>query len=449
MNPFCLGAALSLALAQAGAPPAPPPPAAVDAPAAPARPAAPYRELTLERALEALDAQSLTLAQSRARAAEASAVVREAAAGLLPNLSARGSYTRNSASAQFPRGPGELVVIQPLEQLSATGTLRVPLIVPSTWFDVARARGAARAADATAGAVRQQVRTGFAQAAYAAVAAEEAVAASERAALSAAELVRSAERRTATGTAAPLDVLRAKTELVRRQSDLAAARADLDRARLALGILLGREAPVRVAVPAVTPGAAPDPSATPEALAADALARRPELVAERARREAAEAGIRSAWARLAPQVAASGSAFASDQPDATGHKDGWRVLVELSWTLYDGGYRYGARRQAEAQAAGASAAEEAARLAVIQEVQDGLRDADLARERLRLAESQAQLAGDAAASVRRSFEAGVASSLDVIDANDRTYLADIGLAQARARLAQARLALGRALGRGP
>ena len=47
---------------------------------------------------------------------------------------------------------------------------------------------------------------------------------------------------------------------------------------------------------------------------------------------------------------------------------------------------------------------------------------------------------------RRGFEAGVASSLDVIDANDRLYQADVGLADARARLAQARVALDRALG---
>ena len=41
----------------------------------------------------------------------------------------------------------------------------------------------------------------------------------------------------------------------------------------------------------------------------------------------------------------------------------------------------------------------------------------------------------------------MASSLDVIDANDRLYQADSGLADARGRLAQAKLALTLALGR--
>ena len=85
----------------------------------------------------------------------------------------------------------------------------------------------------------------------------------------------------------------------------------------------------------------------------------------------------------------------------------------------------------------------------MQEVADATRDLDVARERLRLAETQRGLASDAAASARRSFEAGIASSLDVVDANDRLYQADVGLADGRARLAQAAIALDRALGREP
>lgn len=426
-------------------------PVAAQGPAAPASTGPAPEEVTLDAALSELEAQNLTLAQARSRAAEARGVAWQAAAPLLPTLTAQGSYTRNSDQARItpPGTPGSPtpspVVIQPLEAFTGTGTVRVPLVVPNAWFELAQARGAARAAEANERAVRLQVRTGFAQAAHSAVAAEEAVSASERAVESAAELARSAERRVAAGTAAPLDVLRAKTELVRRESDLAGARADLARSRLALGILLGRRAPVRVTVPG---GDAAPAGAAPEGLVEEAMAHRPELAAAAAQEDAARSGVRSAWARLAPQLSASGAAFASDVPYPTGQKDGWRVGLDLTWTLFDGGFRYGKRRQADAALDGARAAAEAQRLAVVQEVLDESRDLEVARERLRLAETQRQLADDAAASARRSFAAGVASSLDVIDANDRLYLADLGLAQARARLAQTRLALDRALGRG-
>ena len=410
--------------------------------------------LSLTDALAELDRQNLTMAQARARADEAGGVSREAASALLPTLSAAGSYVRNSdqvrvsiaglLGVQPPGAPlPSAILIQPLDALSAAGTLRVPILVPTAWFDLAQARDAARAADASASATRAQVRTSFTQGAYTAAAAEDIVDASERAVQSAAELSRSADRQVAAGTAAPLDSLRAKTEQVRRESDLAAARANLGRARLALGVLLGREGPVRIALPAV-----PDaPEGPVDALEQEGLAHRPELDATRAQREAADEGVRSAWARLAPQLSATGSAFTQNVPLPTGKDQGWRASVDLSWPLYDGGFRYGKRRQAEAQRAQADAAAEAQRLQVLQEVQDAVRDLDVARERLRLAETQRQLASDAAASARRSFEAGILSSLDVIDANDRLYTSDINLADARARLGQSRVALERAVGR--
>lgn len=408
-------------------------------------------ELSLPDALGELERQNLTLAQARARANEVGAATRQAWSVLLPSVTANGNYTRNSDEAIVTRPPpagGELV-IQPLESFTVSGAVRVPLLVPNGWFDVAAARKAGDAAEATAGAARAQVRALFAQAAFGARAAEEIVIASERAVENASELARSAERRVAAGTAPPLDALRARTEAVRRESDLARARAELERARLGLGILLGREGAVRVTVPAEPPPAEEETSArSPEGLVSEALASRPELAAQRAQVEAAEARIRSAWARLAPQLSASGSAFASDVAYPTGEKDGWRATLDLSWPIYDGGLRHGGRREAEARLAGARAAAEAQRLAVVQEVSDAARDVAVARERLRLAETQRRLASDAAASARRSFEAGVLSSLDVVDANDRLYAADTGLAEARARVAQARVALERAAGRG-
>jgi outer membrane protein TolC len=368
-----------------------------------------------------------------------------ATAQLVPSVSVGASYLRNSAEAKLTIPPpvvpvARQVILQPLDQLSAQGSVRVPLVVPSAWYEVRAARSGARAADAQAAAVRAQLRAGFAQAAHGARAAEEVVVASERAVEISAEHARSAGRSVAAGVAAPLDALRAKTEQVRRESDLVRARAELDRARLALGILLGREAPVRIAVPdaAAAAGSASDPAA--------AIARRPEVRAQREQVDAAQAQVDASWARLAPQVSATGSAFAANVPYPTGDKDGWRATVDLTWPLYDGGLREARRRQARAQLAGARAAEEAQRLAVVQEVADATRDLDVARERLRLAGTQRDLASDAAGSARRSFEAGVASSLDVIDANDRLYQADVGLADARARLAQAAIGLDRALG---
>ncbi len=416
--------------------------------------------LTLAAALDEVDRQSLTLVQARSRADEAAGVVRQALAALLPTAAAGVSYVRNSDAAQiaFPsQGPlaqaapelaGRQINIQPRESTTISGSVRVPIIVPNAWFDLAAAREARRASDLSAEATRLAVRTSLAQTAHLAAATEEQGAAAERAVGHADELVQSAQRRVGAGTAAPIEITRARAELVRRQSDLAGARAALDRARLAVGILLGRHEAVRVTVPEVEGAPTPELSTPADQLVSEALERRPEIAAQRAQERAAESGVRSAWARLAPQLSASGSIFSSDVPFPTGKKDGWRVSLDLTWQVYDGGFRYGKLHQAEAQVRGAQAGLTAQELAVGQQVQDAQRDLSVAVEQLKLARAQLELASDSAASIQRSFEAGVASSLDVIDANDRLYASDTGLAAARARLAQARLALQLALGRG-
>ena len=412
-------------------------------------------ELTLDAALAELDRQNLTLAQARDRARAASAVVTQVASPLVPTVTASGQYLRNRDQLSIHPGvsipglppvaiaglPPGGTTIQPLEQFSGTLSVRIPLVVPTSWFDVSQARGASRAADASAEAVRLQLRAGFAQAAYSALAAEEVVVAAEQALADAAELTRSAQRRVQAGTSAPLDTLKARTDEVSRRSDLVAARAAVDRARLALGVLLGREGPVRVTAPELGP--APPPAG---ADGREAPSRRLEVVALRSQVEAAEAGVRASWARLAPQLSLSGAAYAADVPYPTGKKDGWRLTLDLTWQLWDGGLQLGKRRQAEAAADEARAAVEAERLAVLQEAQDTSRDLVVAREQLDLADQRRALAAETAASARRSFEAGVASSLDVIDANDRLFTAGVNLAAARARLAQSSIAVDHALG---
>lgn len=417
---------------------------------------APPRSLSLDEARQELEAHSLTLAQARARTEQALGVVRQATAALLPTLQATGSFTRNSDAATAPLGtilagrlppgtpaPADLV-IQPLELWNATGALRVPLVEPSAWAERAQARHGAESAAAAADAVRRQLRATLVQLAWNATAGEEIEAAADRALESAREQARSAERSLQAGTGTPLALLQARTEAVRRESELAAARADLARARLALGVLLGRAEPVRVSLP--------DPAAPleldPAALAAAAVEQRPEMHGAREQVSAAERQLDAARLRLLPRLAATASGFAQDQPAPTGKETGWRATVELSWALYDGGFRYGRWRQAEGAVAEASAAAEAQRLAIAQEVADAARDVGVSRERLRLAEEQRRLAAEAAATARRGFAGGIASSLDVLDANDRLYQSDVGLAAARARLGSALAALDRAAGRG-
>jgi outer membrane protein TolC len=409
------------------------------------------RSLTLDEAWRELDAQNPTLAQARGRVAEARALATQASVPLLPTVVAAGGYTRNSdgKSLDFSKAPSPLselvpgpLVLQPLGVWTVSGTVRVPLLVPNAWADWSAAERAADAVAATAESARMQLRASLAQAAWAAVAADEIVAASERAVTVAEEHRQSAARGVTAGTEAPLAVIKADTDLVKRQSDLLQARANQDRSHLALGVLLGKAEPVRVVLP-VNKTEAQDTAI----LVDQALSSRPEMTVQTAQIRSAGAQVRSARLRWLPQLSGSGTIFAADVPYPTGKKEGWRLTLDLLWPLYDAGLRSGKREQAEATLTTARAAADAQRLSIVQEVQDARRDLSVAVERLRLSEQQRNFATAAAASAKRIFEAGVASSLDVLDANDRLYQSDVALADAHGRLGIAAVALDRALGR--
>jgi outer membrane protein TolC len=405
--------------------------------------------LPLPEALAEADRASPTLEQARARTEEALAVVRQAWAPLLPTLGASGSYFRNSEEFVILRPTSatqiERLYVQPLEAFTAAGTLRVPLVVPEAWFSLAATRESARAADASAQAVRLSLLASVVQTAWAAWAGEEVVAASERAVAVAREQAESARRQLRAGTGTTLAVLQADTALTRRRSDLVQALAETSRARIALGVLLGRGAPVRV------PLQAPAPPARLEVdgLLREAEERRPELVAQAALVSSYEKQQDAAWWRVAPQLSVSGGASAQSVPYPTGENTAWKVTVDLVWPLYDGGYRYGKARQAGAQAEQARAADAQTRLQVAQEVQNAARDVDVARQRRALALSQRETAAEAAAAASRGFREGVASSLDVLQANDALFSAEVQVADTAARLGGALAALDRAVGRAP
>ncbi|HEY3452643.1 MAG TPA: TolC family protein [Myxococcales bacterium] len=433
--------------------------AAAEAPAGPA-------PIPLAEALQQLDAQSLTLAQARGRAEEAQSMVRQAMAGFLPTAAVGVSYVRNNEGARLSLSPvldsiegglqqatGRPIkldrtnvpaaqVIQPLEAFTGSANVRVPLFAANQFLDWKAAKEVAGVSAASMETVRLQLRAALVQAAWGSGAAEDIAAASERALAIAQEHERSAARNVEAGIATPLSHLQAQTEVVRRESDVARTRSERERAWLAVGVLLGRAEPVRVALPG---GPASIPM-DPEALIKDAVGRRPELRAQDAAVRAGELQLDSALWRHAPQLSAGFTFLASDVPFVTGEQIAWKASVDLSWTLYDGGFRYGKRDQAQAQIATNKAALAAQRIEISQQVRDATRDVSVAEERLRLAIRQKELAQEVYGSAKRSFEAGLASSLDVLDANDRLYQADVGLADARARLGMARVSLERATG---
>lgn len=429
------------------------------------------RNLTLDEALDALIEKNPNLAMARAQADQARGVARQASAALQPVLGAQGSYALNneevivsfnnfvtaleeavnqlvSSPVTFDRSgiPADLVM-QPKDVFTAGASLRVPLFNASAWADLKAARQAVDAYDKVTEATALQATRLFIEACWLASATDGMVEAASHATESARQHRDATTRRREAGLATQLEVLRAETELARRESDLAEARSNVDRAKIALGALLGEAGSVTVTMP--EPGADSALESRSEAeLLELAMADRPELAARQAEMDARQAQLRSAHLRHLPTLNASGTLFASDEPYPTGQSWGWKLGAELTWVAYDGGFRYGKAQEARGALAGATANRTAAELQVDQEVRQARRDLGVARERLELATHARQLANDAEQAAQRGFEAGLVSSLEVLDAQDRRYAAEVGYQQARAYLgaADARLRAATATG---
>lgn len=404
--------------------------------------------LDLAEAIRRVESDNPDLAAMRAKVDEARAVVTISHAPMLPSVMVNGGYQRNDEEVSLAFGdliaglglpitidPSKLpdpTVIQPLDAFSVSASARVPLLTPSSIGDSMAAARNVDAARAGVDVVRLQLETAVVQACAMAEAAEGIAEASRRAEGVAAAHRDATRRAVDAGTSTRLAFLQAEADVVRRQSERVQAEANVDSGRRALGVLLGMDGPVRVALPALDEVAAGG--------------RHPDLIAAQARAEAADKALLAARLRYAPNLSAWGTAAASTSPYVTGNKTLWRLGVDLSWTLADGGAREGRMAQAVAQAHAAEEALRAAELRVQQAEADAVSAVVVARERLVLATTQRDLAREAETTALRGVGAGTVTDLEGRDAEERAFAADVGVAAAQAQVVVAVAALRRARG---
>ncbi|MEX1368972.1 MAG: TolC family protein [Nannocystaceae bacterium] len=425
----------------------------------------PVETMTLAEAEAALVAANPDLASASAAIDDAQAVVLQSFVAIKPMVSMSTSYTRNNADAsldlsqalaglaqsleQATMMPVDLgdtggeTVIQPLQSLSATGQISVPVFAASAYADIKAARASARSAAASRDATLARLHGGLHQTAWLAAAAQALVEVSEHAVDNAADHVRRTKRMVELGTTTQLSLDQAQLQWLGRRSDLLTARAELARMQLSIGVMLGRPAAIRIVLPDSPP---PDELAPSEQMVGEALAGRPELVALQADERAARFRLRSAKMAYAPTLSATFSASTSTAPYVTGLYYSWQAGLSLKWTLYAGGSRKGSRRRAEAALRRAAAQTRKRELEVRQEVLDAQRELRLAQARVRLAEQESAVANRAAQSAGQNFELGRATSTEVVDALDSAFQAEIQREEARARAAAAQSQLRTARG---
>jgi outer membrane protein TolC len=326
--------------------------------------------------------------------------------------------------------------------------LAAPLLDPSRSAATVEARGARSLQEAVRDVTARDVELGVRRAliGHARARAEAALRATILDAVR--EELRAAERRVAGGVATPDAVLRARADVAEAEQRLLEATQRASQARRAVNRLAQR--PLDDEVPAVLPEAMAAPlPASPEEALQSALIRREERDAAAAQVQRARAGERAASAATRPVISAAlDYGFQGDRWRFTRDNDLAQFTVMGSWTPFQPG-RDAARRaaaRAETERAMLGVADVDAELA--RQVADAWDAHATAVAALAPATARREAATRTWTLVRRRWDEGLASHLELVSARAAATAADLELLLARHGVADAAVALARAVGAG-
>jgi outer membrane protein TolC len=416
-----------------------------------AEPGPPSRTLTFQEVLTRMESQNLELQAARARLAQAQELSAKAWSGYLPQITAGGSYTRNSDEAilelatgyairdfgtpqntNIPDLPGEptnlaqvptgvfRAPIQKFNQFGAQVQLNQVLIAPALCLAIKSARIAEDVAALSVEAARRETLFGAAQLYFGAAGLKQAVAVQERLLVVQTAREKDAQVGFDAGAQPKVALLRAQIDKARAEQDLLRARNSYQSTLSALATLLNEPADFDVVVPEepVLPSGIEELEKT--------VLERPDVVAAQRSVELAEAGRSGVKWRYAPSLGLSAVYRAANVGGFTGKATSWAVTLGLNWVIFDGGLREAELRESSARVAEARANATAAENRARDEVRRGLLDLASARANRLKAEEQLRLAREGQRLVDVSFKAGAATYLEVTDANTALAAAENG-----------------------
>jgi outer membrane protein TolC len=394
-------------------------------------------------ALQRLEVFAAAARERNPAALEAGANLRERGAEadvalgrVLPGISFDGRYARNQYGSEInlaaAGGPNQTIVLLPKDQWTGTATATVPLVDLPNFQRIAAARTATDAAARQLDATRLDVEAGVAQSYYQLVASLALVGASNAALQVSREALRLAEEHYRAGTAAVLEVDRARAEVQQRVQQVATAELQVAVSSRALGSASG-------VAPDVSTSVELDPDLGPEAPLAKFEKELPTVPAVLAAARAARNAEQLATAQrltLLPSIAAYFAETGSNAPGFVGQDWSYQGGVTLTWSLDFTTFANIRRQDASADA------ERARELRTWLSSGDSIHQqwntvaAGIAKSRAARAGRQA--AFEAAEHAQARYAVGNVTQLDLLQAQRDAFTADVARIQADAELANAR-----------
>src|SRR5256712_1970412 len=409
-------------------------------------------QLSLAEALRLALQQNQQLRVAAFEVAVARAQLAQSRAGGAIQGSVQGSYTgtKEGVPTTIPDSGGDVITIPPPSPnlYAARLILQYPLYSGGRIeAQIAMAEANLKGAEATFERVKQQIVFTIRQAYYQLLLAQAGFDSANHSVAQAAENLRVARARVASGVSPKFDEVQADVALATARQVQVRARNGVAQAMQGLAGLLNL-ALDRTLAPA--DGFAVIVVETPlDRLIAQALATRPELAEVSARQAAAQAGIQLAESGGRLNLGLSG---AFDYSNTNGFIPGttlsssWSVTLAGTLSILDGGLTMERINEARQRLEQLKAAELSQRQAIELDVRQSYLNLQSAREELTAADALQAQAAEALRIANVRFAAGVGTSLEVLSAQASSSQAEVAKAQALFTYNVARAALVRAVG---
>lgn len=244
------------------------------------------------------------------------------------------------------------------------------------------------------------------------------------------------------------DVTRAQISLAGADRELANDQGRLHGAFIQLGFVLNVPPPTEVSPPValLQGGAAQQPDE--ESLIKTSLATRPDLTARRESAIAAHESAKEPRLHYLPSLALTANVNATTN-DGNGHAIDGQVALSAQWLIYDGGGRRADIEQRDAQAQIADLNTQTLIRQIETDVRNAENDLRAAQQELISAKAAQDAAVKGVEEAKILYRQGLTKAIELLDANDQRFQADVNFASAQFDVANAYLELRQALGYDP
>ena len=391
--------------------------------------------LTLETAvhLALTKNERATIADLNVVIAEAG--VAKARVAFLPALSANGTDQLR------PRD-------KPIDVAQGAIQLSQPLIVPTAFplYSEAKHSRAAQVAQSTDD--KRTLAFDAAKAFFSVLLADEVVKAAERELDTAKADLADTDAQSKAQLVSTNDVTRAQISVAGSEREVASDRGQLETAYVQLAFLVNQRIKPGLAPPTTLLDASQKAPPPTDKLVVSSIAKRPDLVARKQLAIASHDFASEPRYRILPSLVLSGQLSATSNAPASGHDVDAVIELSAQWNIWDGS-RSADEKSRDAQAAIADLDTEALVRNVEAQVRSAAAQLVSSQQAMQSARSAMVASQKSASETAVLYKQGLAKAIELIDANNQRFVAEVAFAEAQFDVATAYLALRQAMGLDP